>query len=691
MQAVLSVAEYGCSFTAAYAFSSRFKNTLGRPPGSFDNESPLIPIPRSIRPRSLGGAVFCALGLACLSPRVEAQADNAVLTARDAFGSRVGIETVGIYTETQVRGFSIANTGAYRIDGAYFVREFQLPDSVLSGVSVISGVNGARLAYPSPSGVVDYALRRSRPGDRNLSATFSLRDYGHTVFESAFSFATKDGRFGIAGGALVTTPIEFPNDWNFRVNNGGVIPEWRPNDQVRLRALFAVDSGRYRGDSGYLSAEGKLPPRLKFHNFMPPWGRVKRDAFNTGFMFESVFEGGFIFDASTFYAQNKREPYDFALWTLRSDSTGDLSLNRTAEGVGRSLSNEALAGYEFATGPVVNTVTAAVRNRRSRTTTAALAPFRAGLFDLSDTNDFPFPDEPRAPLAPPESRSIVDQRALSLGYIGLFGDAVELRAGLHRSRYEQAARGVTGVRSAREESRWLYNASIIFALNDRLTLFADTVKGLEDTGVAPQSARNREEVLPPVVAETVEAGLRYALTPNLALTTTAFQVKKSTTGLRPDGIFAIVGNARHRGIEMSLSGDLRPGTAIVFGALLMQPRLFREAAPTVRPVGVSRNVFVVNVNQVLPESWLGPGWSVDGRLTYQSRRVANLAHGFTTTPIANLTLGARYEFRLGSLPSQLRVQAVNVATTRPWNVGPNGILFQGEPMRFRISLRVNLL
>lgn len=642
-------------------------------------------------PARLGLAGLCLIAGLGAAADARAQADNAVLTARDAFGSRVGIEVAGIYTETQVRGFSIANTGAYRIDGAYFTREFQLPDSVLAGVSVISGVNGARLAYPSPSGVVDYALRSSRPGDRNLSVTYGLRDYGHTVLETAFSFATKDGRFGIAGGSLVTTPIEFPNDWNFRINNGGVIPEWRPNDHMRVRALFSVDSGRYRGDSGYLSATGTLPPTLKFHNFMPPWGRVKRDAFNTGFMIESAFDNGFIFDASTFYAENKREPFDFALWTLRPDLSGDLSLNRTAEGLGRSLSNEALAGYEFKTGFVSNTLTAAVRNRRSRTTIATLAPFRAGPFDLSDTNDFPFPPEPPQPTNPPSSRSIVDQRAFSLGYIGLIGEAIELRGGLHRSRYEQAARGVTGIRSSRGESRWLYNASIVVALGERLTLFADTVKGLEDTGVAPQSSRNREEVLPPVVAETIEAGARYALTPQLALTTTLFQVKKSTTGLRPDGIFTILGDARHRGFEMSLSGDLRPGTTVVFGALLMQPRLFRERLPTSRPVGVSSNVFVLNVNQSLPNAWLGPGWSVDGRFTYQSRRLANLAAGFSNTPIANLSLGARYEFRLGSLPAQLRLQAVNIGTTRPWNVGPNGILFQGEPLRLRISLRVSLL
>src|SRR3954466_5430217 len=85
--------------------------------------------------------------------------DNAVRSAADAFGERVGTEQSGLYSESQVRGFDLNDSGAYRIDGAYFSRASPLDDTVLAGVGVRVGVNAASLAYPAPSGVVNYRLR----------------------------------------------------------------------------------------------------------------------------------------------------------------------------------------------------------------------------------------------------------------------------------------------------------------------------------------------------------------------------------------------------------------------------------------------------------------------------------------------------------------------------------------------------
>mgnify|MGYP003576140816 CR=1 FL=1 len=65
--------------------------------------------------------------------------DSALKSAPDAFGERVGTEQSGLYTETQVRGFDLNDSGAYRIDDAYFSRAAALNDPVLAGVGVRVG------------------------------------------------------------------------------------------------------------------------------------------------------------------------------------------------------------------------------------------------------------------------------------------------------------------------------------------------------------------------------------------------------------------------------------------------------------------------------------------------------------------------------------------------------------------------
>src|SRR6187549_3424628 len=103
--------------------------------------------------------------------------DNAVKSAADAFGERVGTEQSGLYSESQVRGFDLNDSGAYRIDDAYFNRAAALNDPVLAGVGVRVGVNAVRLAYPAPSGVVNYRLRDAGPTDE-LRLGVGLRDFG---------------------------------------------------------------------------------------------------------------------------------------------------------------------------------------------------------------------------------------------------------------------------------------------------------------------------------------------------------------------------------------------------------------------------------------------------------------------------------------------------------------------------------
>ena len=121
--------------------------------------------------------------------------DNAVTLAADAFGERVGTEQSGLYSETQVRGFDLNQSGAYRIDDAYFSRTAAMNDPVLAGVGVRVGVNAVRLAYPAPSGVVNYRLREAGPTDQ-LRLGLGLRDFGTRVVQGDGSF--REGDFGIA-------------------------------------------------------------------------------------------------------------------------------------------------------------------------------------------------------------------------------------------------------------------------------------------------------------------------------------------------------------------------------------------------------------------------------------------------------------------------------------------------------------
>src|SRR5262245_16283706 len=171
--------------------------------------------------------------------------DNAVTTAADAFGERVGTEQAGLYSETQVRGFDLNESGAYRIDDAYFSRAAALNDPVLAGVGVRVGVNAVRLADPAPSGVVNYRLREAGPTN-GLRLGCALGEFGARVMQGDASF--REGDFSFAGGFVWRPLWRLAQGYEGRGLDIGGVGAWRVAPEQRLRAFATMFKRGYDGD-----------------------------------------------------------------------------------------------------------------------------------------------------------------------------------------------------------------------------------------------------------------------------------------------------------------------------------------------------------------------------------------------------------------------------------------------------------
>jgi iron complex outermembrane receptor protein len=298
-----------------------------------------------------------------------------------------------------------------------------------------------------------------------------------------------------------------------------------------------------------------------------------------------------------------------------------------------------------------------------------------------------YPARPDLPTDGPRSHDAVDQRTFSLGYAGVFGGRLELRAGLHRTTYSKRFEPVAGPASELERSFWLEHGSALWRFDERTAAFASYVKGLEDSGVAPQTAVNRGQVLPPVQSRQIEIGLRRQITPKVGLIAAAFDVSKPMPGLRADGIYGLVGDVRHRGVELSVNGALTPSTQLVLGVMAMRPRISGALVDAglvgAEPPGVSSVVAVAGLDQTL--GFL-PGLSVDGQLSWESGRWADTADSFKTPPLTQLSLGARYRFDVEGRPATFRIAASNVLGASQWRAFPYGAMYPVNPPLLRASL-----
>jgi iron complex outermembrane receptor protein len=109
------------------------------------------------------------LALGCLA-RTPAWAqehaqDIVTVVAEDVFGTSFGLQSVGLYSPTDARGFSPQQAGNLRIEGLYFDQESaNVGSCIVRQTTMRIGIAAQTYSMPAPTGIADYTLRI--PGDQ---------------------------------------------------------------------------------------------------------------------------------------------------------------------------------------------------------------------------------------------------------------------------------------------------------------------------------------------------------------------------------------------------------------------------------------------------------------------------------------------------------------------------------------------
>jgi iron complex outermembrane receptor protein len=620
------------------------------------------------------------LALAAASP-ATAQ-DSAVKSAADAFGERVGTEQSGLYSETQVRGFDLNDSGAYRIDDAYFSRAAALNDPVLAGVGVRVGVNAVRLAYPAPSGVVNYRLRAAGPVNE-LRLGVGLRDFGTQVIQGDGSY--RDGDFSFAGGFIWRPMLRLSGGNEGSAVDVGGVGAWDIADNQRLRAFATQYHRQYDGDYAVVPSEAAVPPSLeRLHQYSPSWAWSEAVSSNFGVLYDARL-GDFTVDLAAFRSIFDIDRTDYTVISADADGRASATTFRNPDRAKRSDSVEARVGRQFEAGGLSHLATVSLRGGRSSVDLTSNLVIPLGTFDLRDADP---PDGVELPWSGTRGKDTVEQVTASAGYGVAWSDRVQLRFAVHRTRYDKDVLSIADVRTEGISETTLYNLSAVASLTDRTAVFGSWLTGLEEAGVAPTSAINRDEVLPPVEAEQLELGVRRALTPSVTFIGALFDVSKPTNGLRADASFGLVGEVRHRGVEGSIAGQWDEKTSVVLGAVAFESEvtgpLVDAGVVGSRAAGISHVIVNANV-----ERRLGDRWSLDAALSYSGERWADTANTFRTPAVTTLNLGARSRFELAGRRAEVRVLASNLTDVEGYWAAPTG-LFSPIPRRtIRATLTVS--
>ena len=630
-------------------------------------------------------------GLAALSwpsaAMAQRAAENALNSADDAFGSSVGLENTGIYSESDTRGFSPTKAGNARIDGIYYDPVGSLSSRLRVGNVVRVGFAAEEYPFQAPTGIVEYRLRPF-PDKFGVSLAWNQMAFGGYIPEADIRLPVVAGHIGLQLGAAMS---DLRNSDGARNKGYGVTARAIFRYGGIEVAPFVTRSG-FRHNLGHalavVSGQSSLPDMPQPRVYLgQDWARGRSKNNQAGVVIKAALTKRLSLRAGLFHAQGDRlenysEVYKF-------DTLQHILIADPRQAL-HSTSGEAQLAWRFATGRLQSRLIAGYRARSRYTQTGgsdyifSTAPFQYGTPDPLQQRSFNFS---------PVNVGTVRQSAFMLGYIGKLQGLGTINLGVQKARYRAETRdGLAGNLTSQRDDPWLYNATLGIELTPKLSVFVGTEKGLEDSGIAPENAANRNAQLPATRATQYEAGLRWKL-PVGQISANVFQIRKPYFSYDAANQYVRAGEVRHRGVEFSLStqsGRLH----LLAGAILMQPRvsgpLVDQGLVGEHPAGTPSTFVRVDANY---RTDIFGGLTPTASLVYTgaravgSRPLAALGgKQLMVSGFATLDLGLRQQFHIGKVPTSFRFLVYNVFDSASWKVVAPDTMFMDERRRWNLTV-----
>jgi iron complex outermembrane receptor protein len=636
-----------------------------------------------------------ALLLGSATPALAQRTDeNAVRAAGDAFGTSVGNERIGLYNAGDVRGFSPVTAGNIRLDGLSVTEHGGFTSRVVSGSTIRVGLTAQSYPFLAPTGIADFSLRN--PGNEAVLSPLIYFGPNRTAgFDVDTQIPILRDRLSAAGGFSYRYEENFPGE-DGRILQGGGVLRWRPSERVEAKSFYGrIETHDDRDIPAIFSAGPYLPPKIERRNFGLDWAKSEGERQFYGGVASARLSDDWQVRAGLFRWENNSELNLTELYrNVQPDGSAQRTLVATKDQTAASTSGELRSSYSVAEGSRRHTIHLAARGRDTKRAFGGADVRDLGPGVIGSRTDAAEPEFNFGPRTRDEVRQITGGIGYELRWLGVG----ELSLGLQKTDYEKNSLIPGRPTLTTKDSPWLYNGTLALHLSDELVAYAGYTRGLEESGVAPANAVNRNEAPPALRTSQRDAGIRYAILPRLSLVAGVFDVRKPYFNVDPDRVFRELGTVRHRGVELSLAGQPIDGLSLVAGAVLLDADVSGEAVDLgiigPKPVGTTGRTMRANLDYRLP--FFEPV-SVDLGINSLGGKVASAlefaelgGRQLTTEPMTTFDIGARYRFKLGAAPAVLRAQVTNVFNIYRWNVSSSSSFRFTDTRRLLLSLAADL-
>lgn len=259
--------------------------------------------------------------------------------------------------------------------------------------------------------------------------------------------------------------------------------------------------------------------------------------------------------------------------------------------------------------------------------------------------------------------------------------------------------GASGTRTSdSSDSGFSGSASLLYKPIEPLTLYVTYADSLQQGDTAPTGATNAGNILAPYRSKQIEAGSKLAVG-RMLLTAALFQIKRPFAYTDSDGVYALDGEQRNRGLELMAEGDATQRIHIYGGMTWLDPRLLDTATTTTsdkQVVGLPRYTASLFASYDLP---LLQGSEVHAGVRYVGRRPTDNTNTRWVGSYTTLDVGSSWKTQLFAKATTFRLDITNLTNRHYWtNIVPGGLngytgagyasASLGEPRMAEVSMQV---
>jgi iron complex outermembrane recepter protein len=626
-------------------------------------------------------------------------ADLQTVTVADALERDPSVrstgQTGGIVDSFFIRGFAIGegNLGELAYDGVYGVapnyRAFteyaerievlKGPGALMYGISPNSGVGGVINIVPK------------RPLEEDLtrftgSYTSDSQAGGHLDISRRFG---EENQFGVRFNGSLQGGDTAVNDQHRDVGIGAIALDYR-GERLRLNLDYISQKESFEGASRPFTIEPgvEVPSAPNGRTSLPQkwgWSDTKEQSALLGGEYDlndnlTVFAhaGGGRSDVKRMSDQVPRILNDAG---DTSNTPGYYKFN-----VDRSTADVGVRGL-FATGPVTHITTLMATRYQDELSRG----INNGTEVLS--NIYHPVDTPKQYINAPKVLRISESELSGVALtdtLGFLDDRLQLTLGVRRQDIESRNYNAAGAVSSRyKDNATTPLVGVVVKPWDDVSFYYNYVEGLSKGDIAPGTAANSGETFAPYESKQHEIGVRYEH--GTFMTTLAlFQIEKPSGEVGANNLFSVQAEQRNRGVELSVFGEVAPGTRLMGGVTFLDGELTDSATAANRgnkPVGVPD--IQANLWAEYDTPWL-EGFTLTGGAIYTDSQYVNQANTQELDAWTRIDAGARYATKIEGRPTTFRATVQNVFDREYWSgVASYGAFSPGAPRTLQLSATVD--